>query len=70
MAFNPKVCIILAHQMILYQAQQHMLLNSTNPGQFDTDAVTLNMSYDLESDNSRIVYTGGYRDEEEDTYWE
>ena len=43
--------------------------NSTNPGQFDTDAVTLNMSYEL-SDNSRLVYTGGYRDEEEDTYWE
>ena len=43
--------------------------NDHNPGQFDTDAYTLNMSYDL-SDSMTLTYVGGYREEGEQTTWE
>ena len=43
--------------------------NDHNPGQFDTDAYTLNMTYDL-SDNMTLTYVGAYREEGEQTTWE
>ena len=66
MAFNPGMHNTCASNDPLSSSTTYAT-NSTNPGQFDTDAITLNMSYEL-SDNSRIVYTGGYRDEEDDLY--
>ncbi|MDA9904527.1 TonB-dependent receptor [Hyphomicrobiales bacterium] len=43
--------------------------NDHNPGQFDTDAYTLNMTYDL-SDTMTLTYVGAYREEGEQTTWE
>ena len=43
--------------------------NDHNPGQFDTDAYTLNMTYDL-SDSMTLTYVGAYREEGEQTTWE
>jgi iron complex outermembrane receptor protein len=43
--------------------------NNHNPGQYDTDAVTLNMSFDI-NDQLRLVSVTGWRDEDEDTTWE
>tara|TARA_B100001250_G_C19817252_1_gene799306 strand:- start:10364 stop:12760 length:2397 start_codon:yes stop_codon:yes gene_type:complete len=43
--------------------------DDTNPGQYDTDAVTLNLTWDING-TDRLVYVGGYRDEYEDTKWE
>ena len=43
--------------------------NDHNPGQFDTDAYTLNMTYDL-SDSMTLTYVGAYCEEGEQTTWE
>ncbi len=43
--------------------------DNKNQGQFDTDAFTLQMTYDL-NDNNSLTYIGGYRDEYEKSDWE
>ena len=43
--------------------------DNTNKGQFDTDAYTLKMTYDL-NENQSITYIGGFREEYEATDWE
>jgi iron complex outermembrane receptor protein len=40
-----------------------------NPGQYDTDAVTLTVTHDI-NDDTRFVYVMGYRDEEDFTNWD
>jgi iron complex outermembrane receptor protein len=43
--------------------------DNTNKGQFDTDAYSLKMTYDL-NENQSITYIGGFREEYESTDWE
>ena len=40
-----------------------------NPGQYDTDAVTLTVTHDID-DDTRFVYVMGFRDEEDWTNWD
>ena len=56
-------------QLMLLILKTEYSTEENNPGQYDTDAVTLTVSHDID-DDTRFVYVMGYRDEEDFTNWD